>query len=175
MTLAALSLGWAAAMPATAEEPARPPASVREKAGPAQGTPDAALQAKLDELKLKYQMGENGDFKLIFEVEEGGRSQLVFLQSEMEEYGGLKIREIWSPVMKIQGDLDQKLANQLLLENQQRKLGAWQLLDLKGENLLSYAVKVPDPKTTDELFALIYCVMLSADEMEKKLTGKDEY
>lgn len=146
----------------------------KDKEGGSPGTPDPVMKTMLDELKLKYDIGPQGDFKLIFDVGEG-RSQLVFVQSATEEYGGSKIREIWSPALKVKGDLDAKLANQLLKDSQERKIGGWQLMTLGEDNLIVYAIKLPDPKDGEELYRMINAAMLSADEMEKELTGKDEY
>lgn len=157
-----------AGLPADAQDPQDP----KDPKAPA--APDPVLKAALDELKLKYDVGPQGDFKLIFDVGEG-RSQLVFVQSATEEYGGTRIREIWSPAFKVKGDLDAKLANELLLDSQERKIGGWQLMNLGEERLVIYAIKLPDPKDGEELYRMINAVMLSADEMEKELTSKDEY
>lgn len=169
--LASLLLAGAGAaaegQPRNPDQPASPAAESAKE-------PDAAMKAALDELDLKYEIGPNGDFKLIFDVGEG-RSQLVFIQSEMESYGGSKIREIWSPVMKVKGPLAADLANQLLVDSQDRKVGGWQVMDLGEDRLVVYAIKLPDPKEKEELFRMINAVMLSADEMEKKLTEKDDY
>lgn len=150
------------------------PADAQDGGGKEATTPDPVLKARLDELKLKYDIGPQGDFKLIFDVGEG-RSQLVFVQSATEEYGGTKIREIWSPAVKVKGDLDAALANKLLADSQERKIGGWQLMNLGDERLIVYSIKLPDPQNGEELYRMINAAMLSADEMEKELTSKDEY
>lgn len=162
--------------PAGAKEPGMPAPASGEKA-PA--GPDPVMKATLEDLKLNYEIGPRGDFKLIFEVE-GGRTQLLFIQSEMESYAGTDIREIWSPIMKVQGPLEAGLANQLLEDSQDRKIGGWQVVNLGGEEgqeerLVVYAIKMPDPKDPQVLYRMIQAVMLSADEMEEKLTKKDEF
>lgn len=59
------------------------------------GNADASVGKKLDALGLKYEVDADGDYKLLFEVE-NGRSQIVWVRSPVEALGNMRIREVLS-------------------------------------------------------------------------------
>lgn len=72
-----------------------------EPATGATSTPgaDPAMGQLLDKLEYKYDVDEEGDYRLTFALdeEEDGRSQLVFVRSAIETYGSHKVRESGRP------------------------------------------------------------------------------
>ena len=82
--LLASGLGLALSLPTHAQEPGKPAV-------------DSGIKAQLAELDYQYEVDEDNDFKLVFEVGEEGRSQIVYILSAVETYGAHKVREIWSP------------------------------------------------------------------------------
>src|SRR5688572_5543252 len=68
-----------------------------EPATPAKPHGDPAVRKLLEQLEYKYDVDEEGDYRLTFGVDEedDGRSQLVFVRSPVESYGSHRIREIW--------------------------------------------------------------------------------
>lgn len=144
---------------------------------PAQGAkeaPDPRVRAQLDELKYEYEVDEDGDYKLVFNM--GGstdkRSQLVYVRSPIESYGVLSVREIWSPGFKSSSkEFPAGVANRLLAANHQNKLGSW----AKQDEYAVFVIRIPADATTKQLDAAIDAAVTSADEIEAELTpGKDD-
>ena len=101
-------------------------------AGPAErrakATPDPQIKRQLEELKYEFEVDEDGDYKLVFDV--GGstekRSQLVYVRTPVESYGTLRVREIWSPGYKsTDKDFPASVANRLLDGHPGQQAGAW--------------------------------------------------
>jgi len=134
-------------------------------------TPDPGVGRVLDTLTYPYEIDEDGDYKLLFDVE-GDRTQLVFVRSTVEEYGKHRIREIWSPGYNAPGkQFSAAIANRLLEDSQDAKLGAW----VKQDQLAMFVVKVDANASADALGDAIDAAMNTADAMELELTGTDEY
>lgn len=157
----------AASSVVNAAEPATPAKS--GKSG------DPAVKRLLDELKYKYDVDEEGDFRLTFGLDEKdeGRSQLVFVRSPVETYGSHRVREIWSPAYQASGDeFPVKVANRLLEATQESKLGAW----AKQGRYAVFVVKLPADAKAAELDDAVDAALRSADAMEQELTpGKDDF
>jgi len=136
------------------------------------GDSDPAVKAALDSQKVKYEVDDDGDFKIEFDLG-GGRSQIVWIRSKTETYGSLKVREIWSPGYKSESnDFPALIANTLLDKNHEVKLGAWEAQD----TMAMFVVKVAADANADQLVDAIEAAVNSADEVEKEITGaKDEY
>lgn len=166
MRLAVLStmlLAMLSAAPAWAGEPS---AAALAKADP-------QLKRQFDELKYEYEIDEDGDYKLVFAVDDKDkRSQIVFVRSPVETFGGHRVREVWSPGYKSPSpDFPAQVANRLLEASQESKLGAW----VKQDDYAVFVVKISASATTGELDDAITAAMLSADEMEAELTpGQDD-
>ncbi|WP_313275471.1 hypothetical protein [Stenotrophomonas sp.] len=133
--------------------------------------PDKVVGATLDTLEYTYEIDEDGDYKLVFDVEDG-RSQLVYVRSAVEEFGSHKIREIWSPGYTSPGkQFPAAVANRLLEDSQDAKLGGW----VKQGELAMFVVKVDANASSDALSDAIDAAIRTADAMEKELTKKDDY
>ncbi|MFP7721498.1 hypothetical protein [Lysobacter sp. A3-1-A15] len=148
------------ALPAVADERAATPEA------------DPLVRAQLEALDYGFEVDEDGDFKLLFDLEEG-RSQLAYVISTTEEYGALQVREVWSPAYRSDdGDFPAALANRLLQASHTGKLGAW----VRQDDIAVLVVKVPASATGAELDAAINYAIHVADEMEVELTGgKDAF
>ncbi|RMH94801.1 hypothetical protein EBB59_00445 [Lysobacter pythonis] len=139
----------------------------------AKPAPDAHVAAQLKALDYKYEVDEDGDFRLVFDVDsESKRNQLVFIRSAVETYGELKIREIWSPGYAGSGEqLPQAVANRLLEASMANKLGGW---GKQGNNAV-FIIRLPADADQEALDTALTAAIHSADEMEAELTpGKDE-
>jgi predicted DNA-binding ArsR family transcriptional regulator len=67
------------------------------------------------------------------------------------------------------------MATHLLKENARMILGAWQVNQGKDEYLVVFSAPVNAAADAATLAEVIEVVTLSADRIEKELTGKDEY
>lgn len=139
-------------------------------------TPDTRVKSILEQLDLKYKINDNGDFKLIFTLEDK-RTQLCFINSDTETYEGMEIREIWSPAYKSTGPFSSTIANTLLEDSFKRKIGAWQsLVQSDGKNRIAiFSAKIDANCDALTLGSTIMAVVRAADEMEQTLTGTDNY
>lgn len=136
---------------------------------------DPAVRQLLDKLEYKYDVDEEGDYRLTFGLDEkdDGRSQLVFVRSPVETYGAHKVREIWSPAyLSASDEFPAKVANRLLAATQESKLGAW----AKQGRHAVFVIKLPADASTQELDDAVDAALHSADAMEQELTpGKDDF
>jgi hypothetical protein len=151
---------------------------------------DPRVKAALDEVGYKFELDSNNDYKLLpIQTEQSGtgadgkpifRSQLVYVNSNVEKYGTLEIREVLSPAFLANGPLSAAVANRLLRENNSVKLGSWRLVVINtgadaGKYLAMYAAQIAADSDAESLRLTIKSVILIADRMEKELTGTDDY
>ena len=135
------------------------------------GDPDRAVGRLLDSLEYKYEVDEDGDYRLVFDMEDD-RTQLVFVRSSVENYGSHKIREVWSPGYKSPGpQFPALVANRLLEDSQDSKLGSW----VKQSDIAMFVVKIDANAKADVLSDAIDAAIKSADAIELELTSQDEY
>lgn len=133
--------------------------------------PDRATGRLLDTLEYKYEVDEDGDYRLVFDME-NDRTQLVFVRSNVETYGSHHVREIWSPGYKSPTpQFSAEVANRLLEDSNDAKLGSW----VKQGDLAMFVVKIDADATAEVLSDAIDAASKSADEIELELTRKDEY
>jgi hypothetical protein len=151
---------------------------------------DPRVKAALDSIGYKFELTEDNDYKLVpIQTEQAGttadgkpifRSQLVYVNSNVEKYGTLEIREVLSPAFLSNGPLSAAVANRLLRENNSVKLGSWRLVVINsgtnaGKYLAMYAAQIAADSDAESLRLTIKSVILIADRMEKELTGTDDY
>lgn len=140
-------------------------------AGPASAADaDAAVGRLLDKLGYNYEVDEDGDYRLVFDVE-GDRTQMVYVRSAVEDFGSHNIREIWSPGYTSKTkQFPVAVANRLLEDSQDAKMGGW----VKQEATAMFVVKIDADATTDQLSDAIDAAIRTADAMELELTKKDD-
>ncbi len=135
--------------------------------------PAASIKAQLDAKGLKYEIDKDGDFKMIYEMADSKRTQTVFVRSPTFSYGGFESREIWSPAYRSEnGKLPVDVANTLLEQNAELKLGAWE----NQGGIAVMVLKIPADASADQLMAAIEGAAAIADGTEKSFTGdKDAF
>jgi hypothetical protein len=136
-------------------------------------TPDPRVAAALQEASLGYRL-DDGDFRLEYDVGDS-RSQLVWVASGTTKLDQLEIRDVWSVASHGTGALPAELAAHLLRENARMILGAWQVNQGQDEYLVVFSAPVIAGADAATLREVIEVVTLSADRIEKELTGRDEF
>jgi len=132
---------------------------------------DPSIAKQLDGLEYKYEVDDDGDYKLAFNMD-NGRSQLAFVISAVESFGEMKVREVWAPAYRaINGEFPVDVANRLLEDSQSSKLGGW----VKHGDTAVFVVKLAADASSSQLDDAIDFVLRTADQMELELTGKDEF
>jgi len=153
------------------------PAAFEASAADPEGTDapdvDPRVAAALTSAELAYIVDE-GDFRLKYDVADG-RSQLVWVASGTGRLDKLEIRDVWSIASRGKGAPPAELASYLLKENARMILGAWQVNQGPDEYLVVFSAPVVATADAATLREVIEVVMLSADRIEKELTGKDEF
>ncbi len=133
--------------------------------------PDRAVGRLLDSLEYKYEVDEDGDYRMVFDMEDE-RTQLVFVRSSVETYGTHHVREVWSPAYKAPGpQFPALVANRLLEDSNDSKLGGW----VKQGDTAMFVVKVDADAKAEVLSDAIDAAIKSADAMELELTTKDDF
>jgi hypothetical protein len=136
---------------------------------------DPRVARALDALDINYQIDSDGDFKIGFELEDG-RTQEGFIRSQTYEFMDLELREIFSVGLSSRGSFDARTANLLLQENEDKKIGAWSVISDREDNHLAiYTVKIAADLDGKELVGAIFAVLNTADDMEKRLSGRDDF
>lgn len=140
-------------------------------ASPAQAD-DGSIKALLDSANVKYTVDQAGDYKVTYNYEREGRTQLVFVSGRTEQVSSLKIREVFSPAARLSKDgITDAKAMELLESSSMFKLGSW---EIRGDTLY-FVIKIPEPLSATELEAAMDIAAESADNKEIELSGsRDE-
>lgn len=129
---------------------------------------DAGVKRRLDQNGMRYEIDQDGDFKVTVKFAKERRSQMVFVSGATETVSGFTIRRIFSPAGSLATDgIDGKKALELLRSSRTNKLGSW---EIEGANLY-LVVKLPDTLTAPQLQAAMMLAASLADDMEIKLSG----
>ncbi len=134
---------------------------------------DPRVESALKDGRLEYAVDE-GDFRLVYRLGQG-RSQAVWVASKTARITQLEIRDVWSVAFRGTGQVPPEMAKRLLTENARMVLGAWQVNQAPDKFLVVYLAQVPADTDAASLQEVVEAVAVSADRMEKELTGGDEF
>jgi hypothetical protein len=148
-------------------------AGVRADDVPAAGVLDPRVATALKGAGLAYVIDE-GDYSLNYTFADG-RAQQAWVASKTARIARLEFRDVWSVAYRGQGLLPANLANRLLTENVRMVMGAWQVNQGKDEYLVVFSYPIAADADAETLQEVIEAVTLSADRMEKELTGEDRF
>lgn len=133
---------------------------------------DPQVARQLDALGYEYEIDDDGDYKLVFSVEDG-RTQLAYVRSPVEQFGTLRVREIWSPALRVEGNaFPSAIANRLLSDSNSAKIGSW----VRSQDIAMFVVKIDPNAPSEQLADALQAAIHTADKLELELTlGKDEF
>lgn len=135
--------------------------------------PDSRVSTLLDRMGANYQVDDDHDFRLVFELE-SGRSQVAIINSRTEQFGTFEIREIWSIAHTVEGPLDGALANELLFRNKRIKFGAWGIERRDDTRYVVFTVHLAAEVDETALGHALKLVVTMADQLEHELTGTSD-
>lgn len=141
-----------------------------------QGEFDSRIKELLDQTSLKYEIDEDGDFKLLYEYDDG-RSHVVFINSATETYGGMEIREIWAVgyMPPEEGDrVPSEVSDNLIRANALTKMGAWQIQKMDDQEVGVFRAMVSASANEAVIVDTLKLVGITADEKEAELLGSDD-
>jgi hypothetical protein len=159
----ALWLGWLAST-----------AQAQDGTGLAAAAVSGDLADCLQQALLVWQPDPDGDARLLLEFEDG-RSQQVFVRSQVVDVAGVAMREVWSVAAPGAAVQDPATLESLLLANSDEEAGCWSLRPLGGSTTLVHRMMVPVECDPGRLRRLIGLSGRAADAMERGLTGSDEF
>lgn len=135
---------------------------------PAAQAEDASVKSRLDTQGIKYEVDQDGDFKVTYNYSKEGRTQLVFVSGKTESVGGFTIREVFSPAARVEKDgINGAKALELLAESRKNKFGSWEI----GGDVLYFVIKLPDNVGAKQLEAAMDIAAETADDMEIEFSG----
>jgi hypothetical protein len=134
---------------------------------------DGSVEKRLNERGVAFEVDEDGDYRVVYNYKDEGRTQLAFVRGETETTRSFVVREVWAPAAHIEKDgISGAKALELLVDSRTNKIGSW---EIEGK-VLVYVIKLPDDVSGAALEAALDTVATVADDMEIKLTGgKDAY
>lgn len=131
---------------------------------------DNSVKSRLDSVGQKYVIDKDGDFKITIRFSnDGDRTQIVFVSGQSYEIaGGMKVRNVFAPVAKVDEDgISGQRALDLLKDNNGYKIGAY---EIEG-NIVLLSMKIPDSATPEQLQKAVQLAASVADEKEKAISG----
>ena len=135
---------------------------------PAAQAEDASVKSRLDSQGIKYEVDQDGDFKVTYNYSKEGRTQLVFVGGKTESVAGFTIREFFSPAARVEKDgINGAKALELLAESRKNKFGSWEI----GGDVLYFVIKLPDNVSAKQLEAAMDIAAETADDMEIEFSG----
>jgi hypothetical protein len=135
---------------------------------------DQRIIDNLNQLNFKYQT-KTPDGTFQFTVPLGNRTQMLFIHSNTSTYDKLEIREIYSVIYQSPNKPNMDNLTTLLLDNAQKKLGAWELVYENKNYFIVFTAKILATADSADLKSAIDIVASSADAMEQQLFVSDEW
>lgn len=134
---------------------------------------DARVTNALNQTKTAFTVDNKGTYQVTFELP-SKRRQKILIMSETEKIGGIELRAVFSYAAISDKLPPAESANQLLQKNMEQ-ISFWALLKLDdGNYALVNMMYIPADLDGKKLDAILNTVIFAADEMEERLTKKDE-
>ncbi len=136
---------------------------------------DPRVAKALDDLDIRYEIDPQGDYKFGFNLGDD-RSQMGFIRSRTFEFAGVELREVYSAGLQSFGPFDARTANLLLAQNADVKIGAWEVGHNKeDQHFAVFSATIAADLDGEALLEVIHGVVMTADQMEQRLAGRDDF
>lgn len=140
---------------------------------------DPRVHKALRSAGVKYGINNVGNFKVTWDLPEKNgkkRDHMTIVNSETQKLGEFEVREIWAFAYK-GPRLPRNLLAKYLIDNGNKKIGAWQLVQDKEkmQETLIFCVTVPADTEGSILRTISSTVAEVADAAEFELDGGDEF
>ncbi len=135
---------------------------------------DQRVAKALKETKTEYQVSSKEGIYTITFGTKGKRTQEVHITSSTDNINGVEMRLIFSFAVIADKPPSQQVAN-LLLEQNMETIGIWAVLKVDaGKHAIVNKLYIPADFDGEKLEKALSAVVLLADELEERLTKKDE-
>ena len=138
------------------------------------GRGDSRVSNALDKIGLNYELDDDGDYQLLYQYDDG-RSQLVWVSGDTEDFYHVEVREVFSYAYDSDGVMPANVARTLLQANAGYKIGAWELRQSGSSSMGIFTARIDADVDANTLKLILEAVAVTADEMEKELLGTDEW
>ena len=130
----------------------------------------ALIEGLLKKAELKYTVDDDGDYKLVFEVNDCTRTQVMWIETDIREVDGYRVLRLVS--VAYLGTLTKPMAMELLADAY--KIGFWGILrkDDGGCRVL-FIAQVPASISPKDLKTCCEAVTEVADRLERKWSDSD--
>ena len=135
---------------------------------------DYRVRRALHNAEVDFTVDNDEDFRVVWKID-NERTHLTIINSNTETFTTSdSVRAVWAVAYR-GAPLPQATLLDLLKYNGTRKMGSWCISDNSGTHTLYFQIVLPDNANGKMLAKASKWVAETADEMEKKLTGKDEF
>jgi hypothetical protein len=135
---------------------------------------DARIIKLVESSGFGYEVDDDGDVKILLQWADSGRTQFVFLDGTVDEFGSYADVDVWSPVADVTRFATDELRNLVFWEAVHalapRKFGG---ISIRG-NYLVVKADIPlslEPQTFRDM---VWVVAKEADRLENALTGEED-
>lgn len=136
---------------------------------------DSRVRTLLDALELRYTIDQDGDFKVLFKLDDE-RTHCGYILSETTRFEKFEIREVFAVAHISETPLDADLANALLIFNSNVKFGAWQVrTDNENRCVVAFSAQIAADTDSESLGSVLRAVVVTADAVERKLSDEDRF
>jgi hypothetical protein len=135
---------------------------------------DPLVKKHLETAGTPFTIDDDNDFDITVDLGDG-RTQKVFVLSDVNSVDGLEVRELWSAGYRAPDGktIPVSVANRLLEHSNEVILGSW-VKQSGGHGI--FVIKIPADASSEDLDTAIDAVAANADKLEKEFTGdKDEF
>lgn len=130
----------------------------------------ALIEGLLKQAGLKYAVEENGDFLLVFDMDDSSRSQRMWVEAEIQRYEECRMLHLVS--VAYQGVLTKPMALDLLSDHY--KVGFWDISKRDSDcAVVRFVAQVPPDIGLKEFRAFCFFVATAADRLERKWSDSD--
>ena len=134
---------------------------------------DQRVKKVFDEFGMKYKIDSDGDFRVIYRLEEE-RSHLAIIFSNTFEFAGFEMRRIEAIAMKA-NKIGENAMRYALRQSLKTKVGHWELREANDEEALVFVENVGATLDGKRMNDVIFAICHEADELEKKASDQDRF
>lgn len=130
----------------------------------------ALIEGLLKKAELKYTVDDDGDYKLVFEVNDCTRTQVMWIETDIREVDGYRVLRLVSGAYR--GTLTKPMAMELLADVY--KIGFWEISQKDdGGCTVLFNAQVPASISPEDLKTCCEAVIEAADRLERKWSDSD--
>jgi hypothetical protein len=131
-------------------------------------TPDSTVKAALDQV-VKYEILDNGNFKVVVNITDKGRKQSVYINSGIDQVTTSSLRKVYA--FPANASLDNRTMDYAFSDASTAQLGGW---EANSDGALVFVAKVDSRLDSKSLRDVIFEVARRTDSLEREMGLADE-